>query len=170
MFWPQAASREQRAERRKRRFSPKPFLHFFWQAVTQGFRQLIPLGADLEGHEGPRSARFDAQGRWILTRAQGAARGPKTPPLRSKKNAQDGPPKKNISKKKVSRWPDAGDPCFASDSDAPIRIHRPCAVARALTEMYWRFSLQRGTYFGRRGPWGGLLGGGPTTERHDEEI
>ena len=60
IFFAKAASREQRAERRKRRFSPKPFLHFF----------LLARGGRDQGFQGPGAARFAAQGRWILTRGQ----------------------------------------------------------------------------------------------------
>ncbi len=74
--WPQAASREQRPEHRRRSLSPKPFLHFF----------LLARGGRFQGHRGPRPARFDAQGRWILTRGQGAARGPRDPQSTPPKN------------------------------------------------------------------------------------
>ena len=76
IFWPQAASREQRAERRKRRLSRKPFLQFFcW-----------PEGGGRHGHASPGPDRFAAQGRWILTRGQEAARGPRDPQSTPQKN------------------------------------------------------------------------------------
>ena len=94
MFWPQAASKEQRAERRKRSFSPKPFLHFF----------LLARGGRFQGHRGPRPARFDAQGQWILTRGQGAARGPRDPQSTPPKNVPRRPsPKKMPQAKSVGR-------------------------------------------------------------------
>ena len=95
MFWPQAASKEQRAERRKRSFSPKPFSHFF----------LLARGGRFQGHRGPRPARFDAQGQWILTRGQGAARGPRDPQSTPPKDVPSRPSPKKLSQAKSVEGP-----------------------------------------------------------------
>ena len=65
-----------------------------------------------------------------------------------------------MQNRKIQRRHDADRCIFTGDSDAPFRIHRPCAVARAPGEMYGRLAVPRRTYFGRRGPWGGSGGGG----------